>query len=244
MTCTKARTVILISGRGSNMLSLLAASQSGNCHIDIAAVISNRPLAAGLKSAAQAGVTTECVDHTRFDSRASFDASLAERITSYEPELVILAGFMRILTPEFTRQFEGRMLNIHPSLLPKYPGLNTHQRALDAGDSEHGASVHFVTAELDGGPVAVQSIVPVFEGDNADSLAERVLGTEHQLYAVAADWFGRGLLKMVSNQGVLCAQKLEKPVILRNAQLEGINSTCQEQLTSAGPLAQTSENTI
>lgn len=237
MSSPKARTVILISGRGSNMLNLLTSAQNGSCHIDVAAVISNRPLAPGLHSAAVAGVPTECVDHTGFDSRASFDAALAERINSYQPELVILAGFMRILTPEFTRQFEGRMLNIHPSLLPKYPGLNTHQRAIDAGDTEHGASVHFVTAELDGGPVALQSIVPILKGDNADSLAERVLSTEHQLYAVAADWFGRRLLKMVSNQGVLCEQKLEKPVILRNAQLEGINPTWQKQLTSAGPLA-------
>jgi phosphoribosylglycinamide formyltransferase-1 len=220
------------------MSSLLTASQNGSCHIDIAAVISNRLLAPGLQNAAQAGVATECIDHTEFDSRASFDASLAERITSYEPELVILAGFMRILTPEFTRQFEGRMLNIHPSLLPKYPGLNTHQRAIDAGDTEHGASVHFVTAELDGGPVAVQSVVPVLKGDNADSLAERVLSTEHQLYTVAADWFGRGLLKMVSNKGVLCEQNLKKPVILRNAQLEGIEPVWHKLLTSAGPLAQ------
>ena len=219
------------------MLSLVDAAQSGQCHIDVTAVISNRPNAAGLGSAQQAGITTRCVDHTSFDSRASFDAELAKVIDEYQPQLVILAGFMRILTPEFTRQFEGRMLNIHPSLLPKYPGLNTHQRAIDAGDVEHGASVHFVTAELDGGPVAVQSLVPVLKDDNADSLAERVLATEHQLYTVAADWFGRGLLKMVSNGGVLCEQKLEKPVILRNAQLEGINPAWQKKLTSAGPLA-------
>lgn len=234
----KARTVILISGRGSNMLSLVEAAQSGLCHIDVSAVISNRPLAAGLRSAAQAGIATRCVDHTEFGSRDSFDAELAKVIDEYQPQLVILAGFMRILTPEFTRRFEGRMLNIHPSLLPKYPGLNTHQRAIDAGDTEHGASVHFVTAELDGGPVAVQSVVPVLADDNADNLAERVLATEHQLYTVAADWFGRGLLKMVSNEGVLCEQKLEKPVILRNAQLEGSNPTWHTLLTAAGPLAQ------
>ena len=233
----KARTVILISGRGSNMLSLVDAAQSGQCHIDVVAVISNRPAAAGLNRARQAGIATRCVDHTDFDSRASFDMALAKVIDEYQPQLVILAGFMRILTPDFTRQFEGRMLNIHPSLLPKYPGLNTHQRAIDAGDLEHGASVHFVTAELDGGPVAIQSIVPVLPEDNADSLAQRVLGTEHELYAVAADWFGRGLLTMVSNRGALCEQKLEKPVILRNAQLEGIDPTWQQQLTRTGPLA-------
>lgn len=222
-TTPKARTVILISGRGSNMLSLVEAANTGHCHIDIVAVVSNRPQAAGLQSAAQAGIETCCIDHTLFDSRESFDAELARTIDQYQPDLVILAGFMRILTEGFTRHYEGRMLNIHPSLLPKYPGLNTHQRAIDAGDQEHGASIHFVTAELDSGPVALQSVVPVLAEDDADSLSQRVLGTEHQLYTIAADWFGRGLLKMVSNGGVLCEQKLEKPVILRNGKLEGVN---------------------
>ncbi len=219
-TPAKARTVILISGRGSNMLSLVAAAQSGRCHIDIVAVISNRPQAAGLALAEQAGITTRCIDHSTFASRAAFDAQLAACIDEYQPDLVILAGFMRILGEDFTRQFEGRMLNIHPSLLPKYPGLNTHQRALDAGDSEHGASIHFVTAELDGGPVALQSVVPVLEEDDADSLAARVLRTEHPLYCMAADWFGRGRLRMEGQQCLLDGQRLQQPVRLREAELK------------------------
>lgn len=230
---SKARTVILISGRGSNMLSLVQAAQAGRCHIDVQAVISNRPQAAGLSAAAEQGIATEIVDHTLFDSREAFDTALAEAIDQYQPALVILAGFMRILTPDFTRHYAGHMLNIHPSLLPKYPGLNTHQRAIDAGDTEHGASIHFVTAELDGGPVALQSVVPVLTDDNADTLAERVLQTEHQLYIAAADWYGKGLLRFVSDrteQVVLCERIREQPVIVKDGQLHGVEPTWQNEL--------------
>lgn len=208
------------------MLSLIKAAKVGQCHIDVVGVVCNRPRAAGLQLAQDAGVETTVVDHTRFDSREDFDAELAKAIEQYDAELVILAGFMRILTAGFTQQFEGRMLNIHPSLLPKYPGINTHQRALDAGDKEHGASIHFVTAELDGGPVILQSVIPIKKNDNADKLMARVLLTEHPLYVTAADWFGRGLLTFVANDVFLCEQKLDKPVLLKDGQLEGVPDEC------------------
>jgi len=181
----KARLVILISGRGSNMRSIIAAAKQGELDIDIAAVISNRPDAAGLKFAQEAGIKTAVIDHKQFDDREAFDAQLATEIDQYQPSFVILAGFMRILTETFVEHFAGKLINIHPSLLPKFKGLHTHQRAIDAGETEHGASVHFVTAELDDGPVILQAKVPVLAEDNADSLAARVLEQEHLLYPAA-----------------------------------------------------------
>lgn len=230
MSTAKARTVVLISGRGSNMLSLIEATQAGHCHIDIVGVISNRPDAAGLDSARAAGIETRALDHKAFPSREDFDAALADLIETFEPDLIILAGFMRILTEGFTRRFLGRMLNIHPSLLPKYPGLHTHQRALDAGDKQHGATVHFVTPELDSGPLIVQSQIDIQSGDTAEQLAAKVLGTEHAIYPMAADWFGRGLLKMVDGKVTLCERSLKSPVIFRDGQLEGIDHTCHNEL--------------
>jgi len=178
----KARLVILISGRGSNMQSIMSAIQAGELNAEIAAVISNRPDAAGLTSAAQAGIATEVINHRDFESRDAFDQQLAQRIDHYTPDFVILAGFMRILTAEFVNHYQGQLINIHPSLLPKFKGLNTHQRAIDAKETEHGASVHFVTAELDDGPVILQAKVPVLEEDSAETLAARVLKQEHKLY--------------------------------------------------------------
>lgn len=178
----KSRLVILISGRGSNMQSIINAIQTGELHAEITAVISNRPDAAGLTTAAQAGITTEMINHRDFDSRGAFDQQLAQRIDHYAPDFVILAGFMRILTAEFVNHYQGRLINIHPSLLPKFKGLNTHQRAIDAKETEHGASVHFVTAELDDGPVILQAKVPVFEDDSVETLSQRVLKQEHKLY--------------------------------------------------------------
>lgn len=178
----KSRLVILISGRGSNMQSIIHAIQTGELHAEITAVISNRPDAAGLTTAAQAGITTEMINHRDFDSRGAFDQQLAQRIDHYAPDFVILAGFMRILTAEFVNHYQGRLINIHPSLLPKFKGLNTHQRAIDAKETEHGASVHFVTAELDDGPVILQAKVPVFEDDSVETLSQRVLKQEHKLY--------------------------------------------------------------
>jgi phosphoribosylglycinamide formyltransferase-1 len=189
----KPRLVILISGRGSNMRSILAAAEQGALDIDIAAVISNRPDAAGLEYAQQAGIETAVIDHKQFDSREAFDQTLATKIDQYQPSFVILAGFMRILTAEFVEHFAGKLINIHPSLLPKFKGLHTHQRAIEAGESEHGASVHFVTAELDDGPVILQAKVPVLDTDDADSLAARVLEQEHLLYPAA-------IKKLVSQQ--------------------------------------------
>ncbi|MEC9313477.1 MAG: phosphoribosylglycinamide formyltransferase [Pseudomonadota bacterium] len=190
---SKARLVILISGRGSNMRSIVEAANQGQLDVDIAAVISNRPDAAGLEYAQQAGIDAQVIDHKLYDSRESFDAAMAEVIDSYQPDFVILAGFMRILTADFVEHFAGRLINIHPSLLPKFKGLHTHQRAIEAGETEHGASVHFVTAELDDGPVILQAKVPVLADDDADTLAARVLEQEHLLYPAA-------IQKLVSQQ--------------------------------------------
>ena len=190
---SKARLVILISGRGSNMRSIVEAANQGQLDVDIAAVISNRPDAAGLEYAQLAGIDAQVIDHKLYDSRESFDAAMAEVIDSYQPDFVILAGFMRILTADFVEHFAGRLINIHPSLLPKFKGLHTHQRAIEAGETEHGASVHFVTAELDDGPVILQAKVPVLADDDADTLAARVLEQEHLLYPAA-------IQKLVSQQ--------------------------------------------
>lgn len=218
---SKARTVILISGRGSNMMSLVEASQKNECHIDVAAVISNRPNAAGLAFAQEKGIKTNCLDHTQFDGREAFDTALVDIIDQHKPDLVILAGFMRILTPEFTRHYAGRMLNIHPSLLPKYTGLNTHARALESGDSEHGASVHFVTEELDGGPVVLQSVVPILDDDTEDSLTQRVLKTEHNIYPLVADWFGKGLVACDHHSVIYNELILEKPIKWIDGHIKG-----------------------
>ena len=170
--------VILISGRGSNLQAIIDAVARGTLAVDIRAVISNRPDAAGLQRATDAGIATAVVDHTLYADRLAFDQALQACIDRYQPGLVILAGFMRILSADFVAHYRGRMLNIHPSLLPDFPGLNTHQRVLDAGCKLHGASVHFVTADIDGGPLVLQTRVPVHDDDSADSLAARVLEQE------------------------------------------------------------------
>jgi phosphoribosylglycinamide formyltransferase-1 len=190
------RYVILISGRGSNMISLLDANLPGEC----AAVISSKPDVAGLDSAAQRGVTTAVVDHRDFATREDFDAALAAEIDQHAPDLVLLAGFMRILTDDFVRRFEGRMLNIHPSLLPAFPGVKTHERAIAAGAKLAGCSVHFVTPMLDSGPIVAQAAVPVQFDDTPDALAKRVLVEEHRLYPLAARWFLEGRLSLVEGR--------------------------------------------
>lgn len=183
--------VILISGAGSNMEAIAQAARQndwkGRFGVQVSAVISNRPGAAGLAAAAQLGVVTAAVDHTQFDGREAFDAALAAEIDRHSPTLLVLAGFMRILTPGFVQRYAGRMVNIHPSLLPAFPGLNTHQRAIDAGCTVHGATVHRVTAELDHGPILGQAVVPVLPGDTAESLALRVRAQEHVLYPLAIE---------------------------------------------------------
>ena len=192
--------VILISGRGSNMESLLHGAASGSLPVRVAAVISNRPLAKGLETAAAMGMPTRVIDHTQFDSRESFDAAVAEVIDSFSPDLIVLAGFMRILSDGFVRRFEGRMINIHPSLLPSFPGLHTHRRALEEGVRVHGCTVHFVTPALDHGPIIVQAVVPVLNGDDEASLAQRVLIQEHQIYPMAVRWFAEGRLRLLDER--------------------------------------------
>lgn len=171
----------------------------------VAAVVSNRPDAAGLAFAAAHGVTTAVVDHTRFDGREAFDAALAQVLDAHEPDLVVLAGFMRVLTPAFVERYAARMMNVHPSLLPSFTGLHTHQRALDAGVAVHGATVHFVTAELDHGPIIAQGVVPVLAGDDAAALAARVLRLEHALYPRAVRWFVEDRLRVCDGRVELAA---------------------------------------
>jgi phosphoribosylglycinamide formyltransferase-1 len=193
--------VVLISGRGSNMEALLDAS------LPVAAVISNDPGAQGLRLAAERGVATGVVDHRSYGSREAFDAALAKAIDRYAPRLVALAGFMRILTPGFVERYEGRMLNIHPSLLPAFPGLDTHARALAAGVKVHGCTVHFVTAQLDHGPIVIQAAVPVRAKDDERTLAARVLRQEHIVYPRAARWFLDGRLSVA--EGVVSVKSAE-----------------------------------
>ncbi|CAR53023.1 phosphoribosylglycinamide formyltransferase [Burkholderia cenocepacia] len=199
--------VILISGRGSNMEAIVRACAQERWPAEIAAVIANRPDAAGLAFAASHGVATAVVDHRSFDGRDSFDAALAAEIDRFSPDLVVLAGFMRILTPAFVRRYEGRLLNIHPSLLPSFKGIHTHQQALDAGVALHGASVHFVIPELDSGAIVAQGAVPVCAGDDAAALAQRVLAVEHVLYPRAVRWFVDGRLRLENGRAVVAPEE-------------------------------------
>ncbi|WP_119154936.1 phosphoribosylglycinamide formyltransferase [Caldimonas tepidiphila] len=182
------RIVILISGRGSNMEAIARACAAEGWPATVAAVVSNRPDAAGLAWAAAQGIATAAVDHKAWPDRESFDAELARVIDAFSPDVVVLAGFMRILTPGFTRRYEGRMVNVHPSLLPAFTGLHTHRRAIEAGCKVAGLTVHFVTAELDHGPIIAQAVVPVLLGDSEESLSQRVLAREHVLYPRAVRW--------------------------------------------------------
>jgi len=186
------RVVVLLSGRGSNFQAIVAAQLP----IDIVAVISNRPQAAGLAFAREHGLTAVALDHTAYPDRAAFDALLADEIERHQPDLVVLAGYMRILSPAFIARFEGRLLNIHPSLLPMFPGLKTHERALEEGVKIHGCSVHFVTAQLDHGPIVIQAAVPVRGDDTPASLSARVLAQEHRIYPQAVRWFAEGRLRI------------------------------------------------
>jgi phosphoribosylglycinamide formyltransferase-1 len=188
------RIVILISGRGSNMEALVRACAAQAWPARIEAVLSNRPDAPGLAFASRAGIATAVVDHRAHGSREAFDAALEQAVQAFRPDLVVLAGFMRVLGPAFVARFEGRLLNVHPSLLPAFPGLHTHRRALEAGCHVTGATVHLVTAELDCGPIVIQSAVPVRPGDDEQALAERVLATEHVIYPRAVRWFVEGAL--------------------------------------------------
>lgn len=197
------RIVILISGRGSNMCSILDAIASGELPANVAAVIANRPEAAGLETARARGIPVRLVDHRHYADRTAFDAALAETIDAFAPDLVVLAGFMRILTPDFVQRYRGRMLNIHPSLLPLFTGLHTHRRALEAGARVHGCTVHFVTPELDHGPIVIQAAVPVLDDDDESALASRVLAQEHVIYPLAIRWFIEGRLHLLDGKAKL-----------------------------------------
>lgn len=214
----KMRVVVLISGRGSNLQALIDQVADGTLPITIAAVISNVRGVYGLERARQAGIPTLELDHKPYAERAAFEAALIKLIDAQQPQLVVLAGFMRILTPAFTAHYHGRLLNIHPSLLPKFRGLHTHERAISAGEIEHGASIHFVTAELDGGPLIAQARVPVLPNDDAETLAARVLIAEHRLYPQVIHWFAQGRLKLQGTQILFDDIALQSPLQLTNTQ--------------------------
>lgn len=210
------RIVILVSGRGSNMSAIVEAKLPAH----IACVISNRPQAQGLAYARAHGIATHVVDHTSFASREAFDGALAEAIDAHAPDLLVLAGFMRVLSTGFVRRYAGRMLNIHPSLLPAFPGLHTHERALAAGCRVHGATVHFVSDELDGGAIVVQAAVPVLTGDTPETLAARVLAQEHRIYPQAIRWFIDGRLVLNPNGTVRVKEELGAGSALISPSLE------------------------
>jgi phosphoribosylglycinamide formyltransferase-1 len=216
MSNPKLPIVVLISGSGSNLQALINAVARGELDVNIRAVISNRADAKGLQRARDVGIHTEVLEHGQYNSRDDYDAALQTRIDSYQPGLVVLAGFMRLLTDNLVNHYLGRMLNIHPSLLPAFKGLNTHARALaafHAGEiKEHGASVHFVTPALDDGPVILQAHVAIRDDDTAEKLAARVLLQEHRIYPLAVDWFASGRLCMNDQQIQLDGKPLQQPI--------------------------------
>jgi phosphoribosylglycinamide formyltransferase-1 len=212
--------VILISGRGSNMRALIERSQMADAAYSVASVISDRADAGGLDIARQLGVATRALPWRKGSERADYDRLLAAAISEYSPSLVVLAGFMRILSAPFVEQFAGRILNIHPSLLPKYAGLHTHRRALEAREAEHGVTVHFVTEELDGGPPVLQARVPVLPGDTETTLSERVLIQEHIIYPLAVNWFCEGRLRCEAGKARLDGRLLNEPVQMSDASPE------------------------
>jgi len=209
---SKMRIAVLISGTGSNLQALIDAQSDSD--YEIALVLSNRPGAAGLDKAQQAGIDSRVLDHKSYDSRESFDQAMISVIDQFEVEAVILAGFMRILTPQFTQHYLGRMLNIHPSLLPKYPGLHTHQRALESSDAKHGLSIHFVTAELDGGPVILQAQFAIDRTDTEDSLKQKVQQLEHQAYPLVTNWLAQGIIALKNNQAWYKNEPIIEPILL------------------------------
>lgn len=214
MSAEPCRTAILISGSGTNLQSFIDRVAEGSTSIELCGVFSNRPDAFGLTRARDAGIETLCLEHGRFETRESFDRAVAEALAAWEPGLLVLAGFMRILSPWFVQHFAGRILNIHPALLPLYPGLQTHERVLEAGDTHHGSTVHFVTEELDGGPRILQGRIRVAPSSDPDELKERVQAVEHRIYPTAADWFGSGRLQMKDGATWLDGKPLDEPVVL------------------------------
>jgi phosphoribosylglycinamide formyltransferase-1 len=205
--------VILISGRGSNMQAIAERAAQGTLPVEVRAVISDKADAPGLASAASLQIPTRALSPREFAARADYDVALAKLVASFEPKLVVLAGFMRILSPSFIATFADRILNIHPSLLPLYRGLHTHRRCLEAGDQVHGASVHFVTEELDGGPLVIQAQLKVLPGDSESTLSARVQRQEHRIYSQAIDWFARGRLQLREHRAWLDGRPLDQPVV-------------------------------
>ena len=214
---SKKTLAVLISGRGSNLKALIDACAEERVNGRITLVISNRPQAPGLDYARAAGIPHAVIDHREYADRAAFDQALGDRLASAAPDLIVLAGFMRVLTPGFVERFASRMVNIHPSLLPEFRGLDTHARALAAGAEQHGASVHFVTAELDGGPVLMQARVPVCAGDSADALSARVQAAEHRLYPAAVALICSGRIHAQGDRLWLDGEPLQQPLLLDSA---------------------------
>lgn len=212
---SKPSAAVLISGSGTNLRAFIDEVASGQLELDLSVVLSNRPDAAGLERARQANINVECIRHQDYPQRELFDAALVETLDKYQPDLIILAGFMRILTNTFVNHFSGRVLNIHPSLLPKFPGLDTHQRAIDAGEEWHGSTVHFVTEELDGGPAIIQGRVSVMPDDSATELAARVLAVEHRIYPEAARLFAAGRIECRDGSAWLDGERLTEPLQYR-----------------------------
>ena len=210
MSC---RTAILISGSGTNLQAFIDAVQSGDLQLELSVVFSNDPTAFGLERAETAGIPTACIQHGDYADRESFDRAVIAEIDRFQPDLLILAGFMRILSPAFVSHYEGRILNIHPALLPRFPGLNTHQRVLDAGDEWHGSTVHFVTPELDAGPRILQGRIHTNIDESAEELQARVQAVEHQIYPRAAAWVGSGKVRFQGGDVYIDGKRAEEPVI-------------------------------
>jgi phosphoribosylglycinamide formyltransferase-1 len=211
---SRLRVVILISGRGSNMRAIAEQARYGTLPIEIVAVVSDKPEATGLATASSLDIPTRVVSPRDYVDRESFDAALAELLSSFEPQLIVLAGFMRILTPQFIGRFHDRILNIHPSLLPKYRGLHTHRRCLEERDLQHGCSVHYVTAELDGGPVIIQASVTVLPNDTEATLSARVQQQEHRIYPEAIDLIARGRVTFRDERVWLDGQPMTQPILI------------------------------
>jgi len=209
----RCRTAVLISGSGTNLQAFIDAVAGGNLDLELVVVLSNSPDAFGLQRAADAGIASTCIQHTSFPDRGSFDAAVIEELDRFNPQLLILAGFMRILSPAFVVHYAGKILNIHPALLPLYPGLNTHQRVLDAGDAWHGSTVHFVTDKLDSGPRILQGRLAVSENESAPQLARRVQSVEHRIYPQAAAWVGSGRVQFHHGKTYIDGTLAEEPIV-------------------------------
>ncbi len=216
----KASLVVLISGTGSNLQAIIKAINEQTINAEIKAVICNKISAKGLEHAERENITTHVIEHNRYPSREDFDQAMIEVIQPLKPDLVILAGFMRILSKHFIKQFKDRLINIHPSLLPKYKGLHTHRQALENNDENHGASVHYVSDELDGGPVVIQVVVPVLENDNIDTLAQRVLKEEHKIYPAAIKLHCENKITFNKNQILVDGKAIPTPMLWENNTLK------------------------